>query len=64
MALDEQRDNDAVFDDRGITYVIDKGLFEQIKPIKVDFVDSPFGSGFSIQSNMVMGAACGSSCSC
>jgi len=64
MALDEPRENDEVFDSDGITYVIDKGLFDQVKPIKVDFVDSAFGSGFSIQSNLAMGASCGSSCSC
>ncbi|RLB40736.1 MAG: hypothetical protein DRH12_09655 [Deltaproteobacteria bacterium] len=64
MALDEPRENDEVFNNDGITYVIDKTLFEQVKPIKVDFVDSPFGSGFSIQANLLMGASCGSSCSC
>jgi len=42
MALDEPRENDEVFDSDGITYVIDKGLFDQVKPIKVDFVDSAF----------------------
>ena len=64
MALDEPRENDEVFDSDGITYVIDKGLLDQVKPIKVDFVDSAFGSGFSIQSNLAMGASCGSCCSC
>ncbi len=64
MALDEQRENDQVFDEAGITYVIDKNLFEQVKPIKVDFVNSPLGSGFSISSSMSFGGGCGSSCSC
>ena len=64
MALDEPRDNDQVFDDRGLSYVIEKDLYNQVKPIKVDFVNSPMGSGFNIASNMAMGASCGGSCSC
>jgi Fe-S cluster assembly iron-binding protein IscA len=64
MALDESRDNDEVFDDRGITYVVDKNFLEQVKPIKVDYINSPMGSGFSISSNMQMGGSCGGSCSC
>ena len=64
MALDEPRDNDEVFDDRELTYVVDKNLFEQIKPIKVDYINTPMGAGFNIGSNMQMGASCGSSCSC
>ena len=64
MVLDEPRENDEVFDDNGLSYVIDKGLLEQAKPLKVEYVDSPYGSGFSISSNLSLGAACGSSCSC
>jgi Fe-S cluster assembly iron-binding protein IscA len=64
MALDESKENDEIFDDRGITYVIDKVLLEQVKPVKVDYVESPFGSGFSIGSSMKAGGGCGSSCSC
>ena len=64
MALDESRDNDIVFDDRDLTYVIEKKLFEQAKPIKVEYVDTVMGSGFNIDSNLKKGASCGSSCSC
>jgi Fe-S cluster assembly iron-binding protein IscA len=64
MALDEPRDKDEVFDDKDITYVIEKGLYERIKPIKVDYVDSYLGAGFDISSNLTMGSMCGSSCSC
>jgi iron-sulfur cluster assembly protein len=64
MALDEQHDEDEVFSTEGITYVIAKDLYNQVKPIKVDFVNSAFGSGFSISSNLAMGGGCGSSCSC
>jgi len=64
MALDEPKESDEKFDDRGITYVIDKDLLNQVKPVKVDYVESPFGSGFSIGSSMKAGSSCGSSCSC
>ena len=64
MALDESRDDDEVFDHSGITYVIEKGLLERIKPVKVDFVTSAMGSGFNIVSNMKVNASCGGSCSC
>ena len=64
MALDESRENDEVFDDKGLTYVVEKMLYENIKPIRVDYVNSPMGSGFNISSSLQMGGSCGSSCSC
>lgn len=64
MALDEPRDNDEVFDDRELTYVIDKELFDRVKPIKVNYINSPMGSGFNIASSLEQGASCAPSCSC
>jgi len=64
MALDELRDEDEVFDHEEIKYVVEKNLLNQVKPIKVDYVSSAMGSGFSITSNMTMGSGCGSGCSC
>jgi Fe-S cluster assembly iron-binding protein IscA len=46
-----------------MTYVVEKTLFEQVKPIKVDYVNTPSGSGFSISSNLKAAKDCGS-CSC
>jgi Fe-S cluster assembly iron-binding protein IscA len=63
MALDEPKVNDEVIKDKEITYLIEKELFNQAKPINIDFVDSAMGSGFSITSNMQKGDSCGS-CSC
>ena len=63
MALDESRDNDEVFDDKGLRYVVEKSLYDNVKPIKIDYVSSAMGAGFNIASNMQMGASCGSSCS-
>ena len=61
MVLDEPRDDDSVFTEKDVTFMVSKELLERVKPIKVDFVDTPMGSGFHISSNI--GKACGS-CSC
>ena len=63
MALDEPKDNDEIIKDNGVTYLVEKGLYEQAKPINVDFVDAAMGPGFSITSRMSNGDSCGSSCS-
>ncbi|MDY6987242.1 MAG: hypothetical protein SWQ30_04220 [Thermodesulfobacteriota bacterium] len=63
MALDESRNEDAIFDEKGLTYVIEKELLERVNPIKVDYVESPMGAGFSISSGMERPDSCGS-CSC
>ena len=64
MALDELRDEDEVFEEEDIKYVVDKNLLNQVKPIEVDDVSSAMGAGFSITSNLAMGSGCGSGCSC
>jgi Fe-S cluster assembly iron-binding protein IscA len=65
MALDEPKDNDEVVKSNGITYLVDKQLLDQVKPITIDFVESGWGSGFSISSNLKKADSCGSgSCSC
>lgn len=64
MALDEPKDNDEVFNEGDFTYLVEKGLYELVKPIKVDYVDSYMGTGFEISSSLSVGGGCGSSCSC
>ena len=63
MALDEPKDNDEVIKDNNITYLIEKDLFNQVKPINIDFIDSAMGSGFSTTSKLTRENSCGS-CSC
>lgn len=63
MALDEPRDGDEAFDDNGLKFVIEKSLLDRAKPLKVDYTNSAFGSGFSIASSLQMGASCATSCS-
>jgi Fe-S cluster assembly iron-binding protein IscA len=64
LALDELRDNDESFNDRGITFVVEKEFYEKIKPVMIDYVTSQIGEGFQISSNLPKPEnACGS-CSC
>jgi len=63
LALDELRDDDESFDDRGLTFIVEKEFYEKIKPIKVDYMEGPMGAGFSISSNMPKPEiSCASSC--
>jgi len=64
MALDESQEKDLVFTDRDIQFLIDKDLFEEVKPINIDFIESVRGSGFKLSSNIAAGAGCGGSCDC
>jgi iron-sulfur cluster assembly protein len=65
MALDEPKAEDEIFDEKGTKFIIDKDLFIQAKPINVDFITTPNGSGFKLSSSLSAEAegGCGS-CSC
>jgi len=64
LALDEPKENDATFEQGGITFLIDNGLSSQCGHIKIDFIDAGPRSGFSIapERPLAMGGGCGSSC--
>jgi iron-sulfur cluster assembly protein len=64
MALDEPQEKDMTFTDKGVTFAVEKELFEKAKPIGIDFVESVGGSGFKITSSLAAGDDCGSSCAC
>jgi iron-sulfur cluster assembly protein len=64
MALDEPQENDFTYTDRGVTLAIAKDLLEQVKPIRVDYVESEDGSGFQLSSSLAKSDGCGSSCKC
>jgi len=64
MALDEPKDDDQVFDEQGIKFLIEKELFDQVKPVSVDYIDTARGSGFKVTSSLSAASACGTSCSC
>jgi Fe-S cluster assembly iron-binding protein IscA len=63
MALDEPQENDEIIKEKDITFLIQKELLDKVKPIIVDFIESPVGSGFRLSSNLQAGGNCGSSCS-
>ena len=64
MTLDEpqEQENDESFHDRGLTFLIDKQLFEQVKPVKIDYVHtaSGGGDGFSVSANLSKAVSSGS----
>jgi len=62
MSLDEAKEGDKIFKEDGVTFLIEEELFEQAKPINIDFIDSDRGSGFSINSNLLTGASCDGGC--
>jgi iron-sulfur cluster assembly accessory protein len=62
MALDEANENDTTIESNGFTYLVEKSLLEEAKPIKVDFISTEQGEGFIITSNL-KSSACGSGCS-
>ncbi len=68
LALDESRDDDEIFNQMDLTFVMEKTFFEEIKPVKIDFVESVMGAGFNITSNMKKPASScdggGGTCSC
>jgi iron-sulfur cluster assembly protein len=64
MALDEPKNEDEVFEEKGTKFVIDKDLLHQAQPITVDFIESAEGSGFKLTSALAAAeGGCGSSCS-
>jgi iron-sulfur cluster assembly protein len=56
MALDEQKENDEVFTDRGVRFLIEKALFERVKPISIGYTHSTLGSGYTLNSELMKGA--------
>ncbi len=62
MALDEPQENDETFNEKGVTFLINKELYNDVKPISVDFVESALGAGFSVKSALSerAGGGCGS----
>jgi iron-sulfur cluster assembly protein len=63
MALDEPKDNDEVFENNGFTFLIEKKLLQEAGTITVDYIISPGGEGFIINSGLKKASDCGSGCS-
>lgn len=69
LGLDEKKDTDKVFEEDGITFLVDGGMFATTGAIKVDFVKASSGcgggGGFAVSSEKKLGGGggCGGSCS-
>ena len=62
LALDEQRDDDHVFDASGIRVLVDPASLRYVDGSTVDFTESFQGSGFEVSNpNVVASCGCGSS---
>ena len=64
MALDEPNDKDEVFTEAEFTFIIEKTLLEQAKPVNIDYISNDMGEGFVITSGMASDADCGGCTSC
>ena len=67
LALDEPKDNDKVFENGGLKFLIEEGLLTTCGTVNVDYVDAGPRSGFGITSSNPLssgGGGCSSgSCS-
>lgn len=56
MALDDQKEDDEVITDRGVTFVVERALLERVKPIRIGYTHSAVGSGYTIDSELMKDA--------
>jgi Fe-S cluster assembly iron-binding protein IscA len=59
LALDELKESDDHFEIDDFTFVIDKALMEEAKPVRIDFM----GMGFKVESSLKLGGGGCSGCS-
>ncbi len=51
LALDEPTEKDEVLEEDGITYIIDKRLFDRVKPLRIEFIQDAAGARFEVTHN-------------
>src|ERR671929_32048 len=62
LAFDEQRAEDAVFEDHGLKLLVDRTSLPYVSGSIIDYVDSLQGAGFQVNNpNVVAACGCGSS---
>lgn len=62
LAFDEQRDDDHVFEDKGVRMLVDHQSLPYVQGSTIDFVDGLQGAGFKVDNpNVVAACGCGSS---
>lgn len=48
MALDEPKEGDEVFEDDGLTYIVNRQLLDRVKPIRIEYIEGPGKPGFLV----------------
>lgn len=51
LALDEptqEMEYDEVLEEDGLTYIIDKRIFERVKPLRIEFIVDAVGARFEV----------------
>ncbi len=62
LAFDEQREDDDVFEDKGVRLLVDKASLPYVNGSVIDFVDGLQGAGFKVDNpNVVAACGCGMS---
>jgi iron-sulfur cluster assembly protein len=62
LAFDDRRDDDTVFEDKGIRLLVDRASLPYVKGSVIDFVDGLQGAGFKVENpNVIAACGCGSS---
>ena len=62
LALDVQRDGDAVFDSHGIKLLVDRQSLPYVSGAEVDYIEGLQGAGFQVNNpNVIAACGCGSS---
>ena len=62
LALDEQRDEDHVFEASGVRVLVDPASLQYVEGSTVDYTENFMGSGFEVSNpNVVASCGCGSS---
>jgi iron-sulfur cluster assembly protein len=62
LALDKRRDDDHVFENSGVSVVVDPTSMQFVYGSQVDYVDGLQGAGFQVNNpNVVAACGCGSS---
>jgi iron-sulfur cluster assembly accessory protein len=62
LALDKPKDDDHVFEENGVSVVVDKVSMQLVFGSQVDYVDGLQGAGFTVNNpNVVAACGCGSS---
>jgi iron-sulfur cluster assembly protein len=62
LAFDNKRDDDHVFEHKGVSVVVDKVSMQFVFGSEVDYVDGLQGAGFAVNNpNVVAACGCGSS---